>query len=297
MSSSAPSVAEPISISRIGGRYLIFDIDVVTHLRRAHRICGTPVGTLPRAPQQNVFSGLPMELMPEEACLLVETGVAYIMDDLTWHKENFPVAGHRRSEYLEEVHLIGLRASRAQENALQSRKQTALAKQAAAGARAASLKHIDTADADDEDTISMFHTDRSSSRASSTPTSGSAWAVTPTISYSTSPSQHDSKSQADVSVPSSYPLFVYLHMKGYYMWPGLRFGCDYNVYPGDPMRFHAHFDAVSFDWEEEIDMMHLVGGGRLGTRVKKAFLIGGKDEDKLEEENPVRTFSIEWGGM
>ena len=64
------------------------------------------------------------------------------------------------------------------------------------------------------------------------------------------------------------------------------------------MRFHAHFAAVSYDWNEEISMIDLIGGGRLGTRVKKAFLIGGKDEGKSEEDGDnVRTFSIEWGGM
>jgi tRNA-splicing endonuclease subunit Sen34 len=57
--------------------------------------------------------------------------------------------------------------------------------------------------------------------------------------------------------------------------------------------------------------MEIVGGGRLGTGVKKAFLIGGAkpegeqrlkdDDDEEEEENgsseSVRTFSIEWAVM
>ena len=59
--------------------------------------------------------------------------------------------------------------------------------------------------------------------------------------------------------------------------------------------------------------MEIVGGGRLGTGVKKAFLIGGpkpegeqglKDDDDDEEEeeengsnDSVRTFSIEWAVM
>jgi tRNA-splicing endonuclease subunit Sen34 len=80
--------------------------------------------------------------------------------------------------------------------------------------------------------------------------------------------------------------------------PGLRFGCDYNVYPGDPLRFHSHFSATSYGWDEEFSMIDLIGGGRLGTRVKKSFLIGGEDLDAEPDKGAaVRTFCIEWGGM
>jgi len=47
------------------------------------------------------------------------------------------------------------------------------------------------------------------------------------------------------------------------MTPGLRFGCHYTVYPGDPLRFHSHFLATGADWDEEFDLLDIVGGGRL----------------------------------
>ena len=88
------------------------------------------------------------------------------------------------------------------------------------------------------------------------------------------------------------------------MSPGLRFGCQYNVYPGDALRYHSHFLATGFDWDEEIDLLTLVGGGRLGTGVKKAYLIGGvqgrtgkASDDVPGTEAEVRTFCIEWSGM
>lgn len=98
------------------------------------------------------------------------------------------------------------------------------------------------------------------------------------------------------------------------MAPGIRFGCQFSVYPGDPLRFHSHFLSMSYDWDEDIDLLDLVGGGRLGTGVKKGWLIGGveeKEEDgngtnaiesEVETGNSkkkakVRTFCIEWGGM
>lgn len=43
-------------------------------LREECRIIGKLTGSLPRAPRQNNHLGLPLQLMPEEAKLLVELG-------------------------------------------------------------------------------------------------------------------------------------------------------------------------------------------------------------------------------
>lgn len=103
--------------------------------------------------------------------------------------------------------------------------------------------------------------------------------------------------------PPAYALYKHLHMHSYFLSPGLRFGCQYMAYPGDPLRFHSHFLCRGYGWEEEIELLDLVGGGRLGTGVKKGFLIGGEEEregggDGGERgEGEMRTFCIEWGGM
>ena len=75
----------PISISQIGGRYVIFDVKLASWLRREHRICGVTIGTLPIAPSQNLFLGVPVEIMPEEAQLLAERGIAVVVDDARAH--------------------------------------------------------------------------------------------------------------------------------------------------------------------------------------------------------------------
>ena len=43
-------------------------------IRTEHRVYGTLLGTLPHLSQQNVFLGVPLSLLPEEAVLLVEKG-------------------------------------------------------------------------------------------------------------------------------------------------------------------------------------------------------------------------------
>lgn len=93
---------------------------------------------------------------------------------------------------------------------------------------------------------------------------------------------------------TSYPLYKHLHANSYFLSPGLRFGCQFMAYPGDPLRFHSHFVVTGMGWDEEIEMRDIVGGGRLGTGVKKAWMVGGEDNDKL---GTVRTFCVEWGGF
>lgn len=101
-------------------------------------------------------------------------------------------------------------------------------------------------------------------------------------------------SLAPVPSKTSYPLYKHLHANSYFLSPGLRFGCQFMAYPGDPLRFHSHFVVTGMGWDEEIEMRDIVGGGRLGTGVKKAWMIGGEDKDK---PGTVRTFCVEWGGF
>ncbi len=37
---------------------------------------------------------------------------------------------------------------------------------------------------------------------------------------------------------------------------------------------------MGLDWEEEFDLLDLIGGGRLGTGVKKGWLIGGLEGER-----------------
>jgi tRNA-splicing endonuclease subunit Sen34 len=303
MSKSYDSIEEPIPISLIAGRYLLFDINVVTYLRSTHKICGVLTGTLPQMPQQNVFLGLPVELMPEEARLLVEQGISYIIDDAAWHRERFTTfEGADRQQYLDTLRAAGLNARRYAEATKRLQSEQALAKVAALRLLKSSESSVqssipsNSSEVDSEE--SFFHVERPKSRASiQTSPSDRPWPVTPTTTLPPLSKPHNRTQQPLPPVPSSYSLFAHLHSRKYYLMPGLRFGCDYNVYPGDPLRFHSHFTAVSYDWDEEISMLDLVGGGRLGTRVKKGFLIGGQSRNSKAEGDNVRTFCIEWGGM
>lgn len=299
----------PVSISHIAGNYFVFSVDAVTFLRREHHICGVLAGTLPQVPQQNVFTGLPLELMPEEARLLVERGVARIVDEVNFQKQGMQsLMEEDRKKYLKELESQGLEAMQFQVRRKDRQREEALRRKEEKATRAKKSEHIqNTASAESDSVVSPFEDSQAStpaqvsSRRSSTMAGLNAMGITPAVSHPPLPQQPPTKHVLPVpQVPSSYPLFAHLHSKGYFLSPGLRFGCQYVAYPGDPLRFHSHFLVVSTGWEDKLDLMTIVAGGRLGTGVKKGFLIGGVDvngESSGDLSENVKTFSIEWAGM
>lgn len=343
----APSAAvkEPFPISRIADRYLLFDVDIISHCRRNHNVCGMLVGTIPNLSQQNVFLGIPVELMPEEARVLVEIGAAYIVDDEEVHRKNFgEISRAERLEWMQEMDRRGLEITRQTEETKKQKQDKVLKEKGikreesvaeSTSTDVASFVETSSTTGSDLGFImkgasfsdswidvptpenSQTSTDTSLFEStpppptSSRPSTTQKHFVTPTTSYPPLPSPPANPSTLLPTVPNSYPLFRYLHSLGYYHMPGLRFGCHYNSYPGDPLRFHSHFAATGMGWDEEFELLDVVGGGRLATGTKKAYMIGGEDEDisRLKrdgksndregngDKRDVRAFSIEWAGM
>jgi tRNA-splicing endonuclease subunit Sen34 len=372
MASQEP-VSEPFPIFKLAHRYLLYDVNTISHIRAKYNITGVLIGQLPQAPQQNVFSGIPLELMPEEARLLVEKGVAHIVDDVKAHKQGFMGNGLGVEEtraYKESLRRQGAAAAKQAEKKAEDRSKAALGKKLGGenwndipddmfrpGSRASNTNKkkrgrsaapsgssTPAAEVAEESLFGSSGDAKAplSRTATTASTAGPpAYAVTPTTSYpplsaNTPPPSHphqngDAGATPDLAgsalegdmipselpdVPSSYPLFKHLHEKDYFLAPGLRFGCQYMAYPGDPLRFHSHFLCNGMAWDQEFDLLDLVGGGRLGTGVKKGFLIGGEEkkadaESKLAnvegaddggdaidgEERDVRAFCVEWAGM
>ncbi|KAI9721927.1 MAG: hypothetical protein M1812_001883 [Candelaria pacifica] len=308
-------IREPFPIFFTSKRYLLYNIDVITYVRREHHICGVLIGSLPQVPQQNVFLGVPLELMPEEAKLLVSEGAAFIVDDASLHKARLPVLkGAERKAFAQKLHTEGVEAARIarqqseqrQEKALRRLKTDGKPDQIAAPGMGAIIEGVEPEEFDESRSLFPGSSDSASIQPELSAKDTIAFGITPTTSFPPFPPPTKSTSPHVLEAVDFYALYAYLHSRDYYLSPGLRFGCQYLVYPGDPLRFHSHFLAVEMGWDEEFDLLDLVGGGRLGTGVKKSFLIGGLEggnalnegeeaDDKAEER--VRTFCIEWGGM
>ena len=321
----SPVLPLPIfKVSRAVERYLLYDVDTITWLREHYNILGVLIGTLPQIPQQNVFLGLPLELQPEEVRLLIEKGVGYVVDDLQWHVEVMQsMTSKQRDAFIEGLSKEGMNAAKAVEQQKIQRTEEVIKKlQLGNGENASgSLNSSTLPSLGDDGDESLFGQASAEGLLSRTSTSSvKPWTITPTTSYPPLPIPSNRTSSKPPAVdPASYALFKYLHGLSYFLSPGLRFGCQFLVYPGDPLRFHSHFLAVSAEWDEEIDLLGLIGGGRLGTGVKKGWLVGGLERTKSKtsqsstvkaesrsntdknsseiREGQVRTFCIEWAGM
>ena len=314
-----PELPIPIfQVSKDVERYILYDIDAITWLRQAHHVLGVLIGTLPQIPQQNVFLGLPLELQPEEARLLVENDVAYIVNDREWHLKGLgSMTEEQVKTYQANMKDETLAVARESEKNRQKRTKKGLEKIREKNDAAGEMVLVDDSPPNlgsDAPGESLFaETITPTDPTSKSKKEISSWAISPTTSYPPLSKAAESNDPKPPSVePASYALFKHLHDRGYFITPGIRFGCQFSVYPGDPLRFHSHFLSMSYDWDEEIDLLDLVGGGRLGTGVKKGWLIGGLEE-KAESGSPasvpreaevgqgkearVRTFCIEWGGM
>ncbi|KAK3379962.1 hypothetical protein B0T24DRAFT_176678 [Lasiosphaeria ovina] len=314
---ASPVADRQVRISKIAGRYLVFDIDDVVHIRRQHGICSVFTGTMPQNPTQNVFLGLPVELYAEEARLLVDKKAAYIADE--------------SADHLSQLKTLDETARREYIASLKSQRRNAQLVFADAKARSLA-KHADKRKpsprdqvAKDGPAISSGPEDRKTSivdgaggdtlfdsRPVSKPipktvTVEAMPAITPTTSNALI--RPNPSSAAALELPSD-PLLAYLNARGYFITPGLRFGGDYSVYPGDPFRFHAHYLANSYGWDEEIPMLDLLTSGRLGTAVKKSYLLGAARNDQRAAGGPnvsadgdkggdedVRVFCVEWAAM
>lgn len=319
-------MADLVRITKVGGRYLVFEVKDVAALRRDNCICAVLVGTTPQMPTQNVFSGLPLELTAEEAKLLVDKGAAYVADDAASHLEQLTSKDPAtRQAYLQSLKTRRRAFERlAAEQAVQSKKvgesmrTKALAKRAASAGQGASKPGPGGKEAGqeperqpdltgDEDSLVSDYSLFSTTSTAEKPRGGQAppsatFHITPTTSVDmlANPQAHT----VSIEAPHGYSLFKHLNCHGYYVTPGIRFGADYSVYPGDPFRYHAHFMATSFEWDDEITVLDLVTGGRLGTGVKKGFLVGGEaptslldDVAKDAGDDRVRAFTIEWVAM
>ncbi|KAL8399603.1 hypothetical protein RB594_000121 [Gaeumannomyces avenae] len=317
MATPPPPETKTIRISQVAGRYLIFDLADVMHLRRAHGMCSVLVGTNPQAPNQNIFSALPLELLPEEAALLVARGDAYLADDPRAHLEALTRAeGERRRALYAQAHRdqrVEVRLDIEEASAARSRaaKVAREARAAAAGKKKDAKRPAEEAlvpetapavpASDDADEPSLFTS--SSPAPPSVPSKdarrnpGGVY-LTPSTSAGLLPAP--AEEPRELSPPEGCPLYAHLSSRGYFMTPGLRFGGKYSVYPGDPFRFHAHFIANSYGWDEDVELLDLVGTGRLAGAVKKGLLLGAEEPGEgaggADGAN-VRTFCVEWAGM
>ncbi|ETW85471.1 hypothetical protein HETIRDRAFT_309297 [Heterobasidion irregulare TC 32-1] len=309
----------PIHVSN--NRAFVWQVDHVAELRAKHHICGVLGGTLPHLSQQNVFLGLPLILMPEEVVLLVEKEFAVLVDDPeAHHAPSHDQLERWQAESTAEVRLQiarlqqeagGKEGKAMSETAIRKRKEREERRRKAEelARQAAQNSPIDAELSAGQNLLTQVPAPSSPAPSSASPSNLPYTVTIPTTSDSLSwyaPEEHvhntiDSARTAGVwSYPSNdeerakCEVFRDLWEKGYYMGGGSKFGGDWLVYPGDPLRYHSHFAAtVQSSPTAPMRPMEIVAHGRLGTATKKAHLLCGWNP----ESRKVTYLSVEWAGF
>ncbi|KAH6919019.1 hypothetical protein BKA70DRAFT_1249038 [Coprinopsis sp. MPI-PUGE-AT-0042] len=337
----------------------VWDVDDISIIRCKYRLCGVLSGTLPHLSQQNVFLGIPLVLLPEEAVLLVEIGAASLTNDPTAHTHPFLCQVQEwNTEQEENIKAqlamletkISTEAGNAKKNkerggseeAQRKRKEREEKKAAAARAKALAeeggeddlnasrtstatgmewsvVDHPTTATASgvvaaaeqpavapppppvaETQGISTFSASHPTPYTITIPASSSSLSWYTPSEANTYASLEEAREAGVWDYPSNLEerarcgVFRDLWKQGYYMGGGIKFGGEYLVYPGDPLRYHSHFTAsVIPSPQGTLRPMEIVAHGRLGTATKKSHLLCGWDDD----EKSVKYLSIEWAGF
>ncbi|KAF9505603.1 hypothetical protein BS47DRAFT_1334307 [Hydnum rufescens UP504] len=287
----------PIHVSN--KKALVWNPEDASTLRSKYRVTGTLIGTLPSISQQNVFLGLPLLLMPEEVVLLVGNGVAVLLDDSTSHRTSTaPELREWHARRIKSAHaqiaLPNDASSSSSPEALRKRAEREAMRAARQSALAEMTKRRGMLQVRSPAPVVLDSLPPYTVHIPST-SDGLSW-------YN--PAEYDTLSAASAAgiwtYPSTYEerarcaVFRALSEKGYYMGGGIRFGGDWLVYPGDPLRYHSHFVATVYPKPtSSLRPIDIVALGRLGTATKKAHLLCGWDE----ENDSVDFYSIEWAGF
>ncbi|CAH7410150.1 Tsen34 [Phodopus roborovskii] len=309
------------------GRSLVWGAEAVQALRERLGVGGRTVGALPRGPRQNSRLGLPLLLLPEEARLLAEIGAVTLVSaprpDPRNHglalasfkrqqeqsfQEQSTLAAEaretRRQEHLEKIaEGQAAKKPKLEQDSGADEGQEASGSAAAQGSEAGGDGQ---ANAEQEGAA-----DSSSTSDSSSAQPGPSNGVTPLprsallIQLATARPRPVKAKPLDWRVQSKdwphagrpahelrYSIYRDLWERGFFLSAAGKFGGDFLVYPGDPLRFHAHYIAQCWAAEDPIPLQDLVSAGRLGTSVRKTLLLCSPQPD-----GKVVYTSLQWASL
>lgn len=273
-----------IDISFCGSTPLLWKVSDIKRCRGAG-VIGALVGSLARQPRQNVRLGRPLELMQEEALLLEETSAA-------------TASLHTQECEDEEVHSQAVRQYEAgQESSY--KEQCALALEDKKTVLRRIMQEKDNGSDDSGNAVR----DRLTALDQGFSFPRSAMAVqlcTARSGFSQCPEERsflstDWPMPRDERLETRFRVYRDLRSKGYYLTSAGKFGGDFLVYPGDPLRFHAHFIALCMPIDEQISICDILAIARLGSNVKKTVLLCSPQMGK--DEGCVVYSSLQWSSM
>lgn len=295
------SITSKILLTVVNNKVLIFNLNDIKKLRQLG-IIGILIGTLPKAPQQNVFLSVPLELSFFEIIWLIHHNYGLLIDNLKYNQ--FLLSQSKSTPHdLNKLNKL-LIVDQESENKLKklNLSNDQLQKK---------LQNLKLQDVNFISTRDFTKTDNNDDEI---------------IPNDLKISINDFiKSQLNLNndnlenLIANYKSYNRIKLDGFYLLPGLRFGGDFVAYPGDPLRYHAHLIVKVLKLSHDtINCLDLVTGGRLATAVKKAWVVVGELNEKINDEtngernddensnglinnftspSNIVSFSIEWAGF
>uniref|UniRef100_A0A3Q2HEU0 tRNA-splicing endonuclease subunit Sen34 n=1 Tax=Equus caballus TaxID=9796 RepID=A0A3Q2HEU0_HORSE len=288
------------------GRSLVWGAEAVQALRERLGVGGRTVGALPRGPRQNSRLGLPLLLMPEEARLLAEIGAvtltlaSFKRQQEQGFQEQSALAAEARETRRQELREKIAESQAAKKQRLEQ-DSGAGESQEASGNPAAGENEASASQASGEQ----------EEAGSSSPQPGPSDGVAPLprsallVQLATARPRPIKARPLDWRVQSKdwphagrpahelrYSIYRDLWERGFFLSAAGKFGGDFLVYPGDPLRFHAHYIAQCWAPGDPIPLQDLVSAGRLGTSVRKTLLLCSPQPD-----GKVVYTSLQWASL
>jgi tRNA-splicing endonuclease subunit Sen34 len=277
-----------------------------------HAISGLRVGTLPGVSQQNAFLGLPITLTPEETTHLLNKGLVHLIS--VPDTPRYPTQEEVRVRTEERVGMIRKLEERKmgeeEGKRREGRERFAKSGEVGKGKREerARLKREKGGSEGlfGEEVKEEVQEVKPKQPQKQVLSSGYFHTVPshPVIPLSIPPSTtlaHFPRTPRDRALTQT---FTQLHTLGLRLGLGPRFGGEYLIYPGDYLRYHAHFTSQVIVRDEMIRPGEIVAWGRLGTGTKKAGLLccwddgeRGEPEGDLDGKGEMEFYSLEWANF
>ena len=269
----------------------IWSADDWLKLRRDYRIVGELIGCLPKKPRQDILSGLPLLLQPEEVSLLLEKNYVRLVrypclqeppsDSLKQIFEEY-----RNALYIEQEECLRSerkkQVTRMMDKIIDGKKRKILGIETR---KKKARKPLDLKVQEALDNIEINRQDLLEEEMAKLPKLDKSDALVQT--HTVYPwSAKDDIEVMDWKYPSNYEeklrykTFKDLWEKGYYVTSGSKFGGDFLIYPGDPIMFHSQFIIQCKDRNEEIPITELSADCRIACHVRKTRVYAFFSEDQ-----------------
>ncbi|XP_015180915.1 PREDICTED: tRNA-splicing endonuclease subunit Sen34 [Polistes dominula] len=259
-------------------------------LRKEHRIIGELVGCLAKYPRQEVLSGLPLLLFPEEVSLLLEKGIARVVK---YSHLQYPPSESLKETFDQYREIL----FKEQEKCLKEEKEKQIEammdkivegkKRKILGMKTNKKKLRKPLDKDSQEAlknVKLNTKDLFDEQMSKLPKLEKSEALIQT--HTAYPQWNKGNFEiVQWKYPNTpqeklrYETFKDLWERGYYITTGEKFGGDFLLYPGDPIMFHSQFIIQCKNRSEEIPITELVGQCRTASHVRKVQVFATFSED------------------